>query len=119
MADPYLSPQPGSHDQPRPVRHPSYVQPNRPIPVGDAPRSGMGTGLLVALVFVVVAIMAAVFFRPGPPAIDATTPAVEAPAVETAPVEPVADPAADPGAVQPESGTAEPATPPASGTANP
>lgn len=110
MADPYLSQQPGSYDQPRPLREPSFVQPNRPIPVADARRSGMGTGLLVALVFVVVAVLAAVFFRPGPPVIDATAPAVETPAAATAPVQP--DPAVDPG-------TAEPATPPASGAVDP
>jgi hypothetical protein len=137
MADPYLPPQPGSpgsYDQPRMVRDPSSGQPSRPMPAADAPRSGFGTGILVALVFVVVAILAAVFFRPGMPEIEATTPAAEAPAEAPAMDAPAAEaPAADmapaepdatvapvePEAVQPDAGATDPAAPPSTGTTSP
>jgi hypothetical protein len=125
MADPYPPAQPGSYDPARTQRDPSYTEPKRPIPVADPPRSGLGTGTLVAIVFVVVAILAAVFFRPGPPAIEATSPATEVAPVDEgaattgdATVQPetgatTVDPAVDPGAVAPEVGTADPTVDPA------
>ena len=124
MADPYLPHKPGSYDPPRNQRDPSSGQPDRTNPGVGNPGSGLGTGLLVALVIVVTAILVAAYFRPGPPAIEATTPAVEAPAVETIPVEPEAGatqiaPSVDSGTVPPEVDTTEPAMPPAGGTASP
>jgi hypothetical protein len=137
MADPYLPPQPGSYDPARTARDPSYTEPKRPIPAVDPPRSGFGTGTLVALVFVVVAILAAVFFRPDQPAIDATAPATEVapaddgaattgdatvqPEAGTATIDPTVDPAADPGAVAPEAGSVDPTVDPAAdpGAADP
>jgi hypothetical protein len=149
MADPYLPPQPGSYDPARAARDPAYTDPNRPVPAANPPRGGFSTGILVALVFVVVAVLAAAFFRPGTPDIEATVPAADV-APDAAPVDPNAattgeatvqpeadpaidpaadpatDPAADPAldpaadpAADPTTGTTEPATPPASGSTSP
>ncbi len=76
MADPYLPPQPGSYDPGRNPRDPAqtsnpgqtrvttniHADPNRQIPSADDRRGGFSTGIMVALVFVVVAILAAVLY---------------------------------------------------------
>ncbi len=121
MADPYMPPKGGPYTQDRNPRDPASVDPQRPIPV-STDRSGFGTGMLVAMVFVVVAILAALLYRPWDTGVQQP-----APAAETAPVAPAAPapdaPAAAGGAatddatgdatVTPDAAPAEPVTPPA------
>jgi len=137
MADPYLPPQ-GTRPSTTTITTPhdtAYVDPANRAPV-RTDRSGVGVALLVALVFVVVAVLAAVFYNradvvdPAP----AITPAAEAPATADPAIvvplttEPASGaevaPAVEGGTVAPDAvapGTADPVAPDAvaPGTADP
>jgi hypothetical protein len=97
------------------------------VPQAREAGSGFGTGMLVAMVFVVVAILAAVVFgynrsvlpvSDGVPAVTiennaAPAPAAPAPMVAdpVAPAAPAAPPVAEPATPAPDAGTAAPAAP--------
>jgi hypothetical protein len=118
MADPYLPPQPVPFGQERTPRDTVHIETTREIPVVVEKTNAFGTGMLVAAVFVVVAILAAALYQrsdtvvlqPAPAATEATpAPAV----VETAPATEDAAPADTtvvPDAAEPDAG-AEPAAP--------
>lgn len=93
MADPYLPPQPAPFGQERTPRDTVYTETTREIPVAVDKTSAFGTGMLVALVFVIVAILAAVLYQRSDPVVQQP-----APATELAPAAPVEDGAVDGGA---------------------
>lgn len=112
MADPYLPPQPAPFGQERTPRDIVYTETTREIPVAADKTSAFGTGMLVALVFVIVAILAAVLYQRSDPVVQQPAPATEvAPAATVDPVAP-SEPAPAPAetAVEPDA-PAEPATP--------
>ena len=118
MADPYLPPQPGSYEQGRNPRDPAqpgtpgqtrvtnnvHTEPNRQIPVADDRRGGFSTGIVVALVFVVVAILAAVLYS-GSDATD-TVPVGGTTTIENNNVDPAPSAPADAPAAVPDATTA-------------
>jgi hypothetical protein len=121
MADPYLPPQPVPFGQERTPRDTVHIETTREIPVVPVvveKTSAFGTGMLVAAVFVVVAILAAVLYQrsdtvvlqPAPAATEATpAPAVVEPAPATKDAAP-ANTTVVPDAAEPDAG-AEPAAP--------
>lgn len=112
MSDQYVQPNPpGGPARTIPYRDPAGTEiPKRPVPVERS--SGFGAGAMVGAVFIVVAILAAVFYSsrdadvaPVTPAAVVVDPVTSAPAATTAdPVAPEAATSTDPAA------TTEPAT---------
>lgn len=126
MADPYLPPNPAPVGQDRTPRDTIYTEKTttREVPASTDRTSAFGTGMLVALVFVIVAILAAVLYQRSDPVVQQPAPAAEtAPAATVDPVAP-AEPAPAPAetAVEPDA-PAEPVppapAPPAADTVEP
>lgn len=129
MADPYLPPQPGSYDPGRNPRDPAQTsnpgqtrvtnnistEPNRQIPASDDRRGGFSTGIMVALVFVVVAILAAVLYSgsDGTGADDAVMPTttIENNNTDPAPSAPADAPATTPDTTAPDAATPDATAP--------
>ena len=129
MADPYLPPQPGSYDPGRNPRDPAQTsnpgqtrvtnnissEPNRQIPVSDDRRGGFSTGIMVALVFVVVAILAAVLYSgsdgTATNGTDGSTTTIENNNADTAPSAPADAPATVPDSTAPDAAAPDATSP--------
>lgn len=113
MADPYQPPQGGPYTQDRTPRDPAVVHSEVNIPAATERSGGFSTGMLVALVIVVVGLLAALLYRPSTAVVQQTAPAVEtAPAAPAATaVVPDAAPVAPDAAVTPDVPATDPAAP--------
>ena len=122
MADPYLPPTGVTPPYTGRTTTGDTVNPDTRAPGATSVRieqkSGFGTGLMVALVFVVVAVMAYALYRPGD-ATPATTTNEGDVTIEQNATPAPAVPDANAGAVEPVTPPADPVTPPVADPAVP